>query len=125
VAVVAANDLQRYACIQCGAESIRPLVALSREGLPPGDPEHNIGYNHSVIVLCDGCGSGFIEVQNHDCFDFEEVFDQSEWFAFDHASGDVLQSTLSNCAQPLEAESRVQSIAIVLKNGLPSFETGT
>ena len=85
-----------------------------------------------------------------DCFNFEDVFDQSEWFAFDRASADVLRSALSSCAQPLEAScdcplhrslrktplpvepwtfgfqagSHVQPIAIVLENGLPSIDRG-
>jgi hypothetical protein len=148
VAVVAAKHLERYACPQCGSESIRPVLTLARDGEPPGAPGHAIVYNHSVIVLCDDCGGGFVEVMNHDCFDFEEVFTQSEWFAFDRASGDVLRSALSTCAQPLdascncrlhrslrkttlavkpwtfglEAASHIQPIAIVLKRGVPALE---
>jgi hypothetical protein len=125
-------------------------MALLRDGEPSGKPGHGIVYNHSVIVLCDSCGSGFIEVLNHDCFDFEEVFDQSEWFAFDRASAGVLRSALSSCAQPLEAScdcglhrslrktplsikprtagfqaaSHVQMIAIVVEDGLPSIDRG-
>ena len=125
-------------------------MTLVRDGEPSGQPGHGIVYNHSVIVLCDSCGSGFIEVLNHDCFDFEEVSDQSEWFAFDRASADVLGSALSSCVQPLEAschcplhrslrktplpvepwtfgfqaDSHVQPVAIVLENGLPSIDRG-
>ena len=147
--VVAANDLEQQSCRRCGAVSIRPAMALLREGEPPGEPGHNLVYNHSVVVLCDTCGSGFIEVMNHDCFNFDDVFTQSEWFTFDRASADILRSALSTCAQPLEAScecplhrslratplyvrpwvlgvefsSHIRPIRIVLKDGLPSLVT--
>ena len=150
MAVVTENDLCRYACIQCRAESIRPVMTLSRDGVPLGKPGQGIGYNHSVIVLCDNCGSGFIEVLKYDRFDFEDIGGWSEWFAFDRASADVLRAALSSCAQPREAScdcplhrslrktplpvepwtfgfqagSHVQPITIVLENGLPSIDRG-
>jgi hypothetical protein len=134
--------------VLCASESIQPLVLLSRAGVAPGRPEHNIAYSHAVIVGCDACGGGFIEVHEHDCFDFEEVFDQSEWFAIDRKSEKRLQTKLSICPQPLgesctcplheslqatplpargwthgfEAEAHVPSVAIVLRNGLPSID---
>jgi hypothetical protein len=142
------SDLARVSCVLCASESIRPLVLLARAGVAPGKPDHNIAYSHAVIVRCDACGGGFIEVHEHDCFDFEEVFDQSEWLAIDRKSARRLQTKLSICPQPLgesctcplheslqatplpargwthgfEAEAHVPSVAIVLRNGLPSID---
>jgi len=148
VDVFDAGDLARVRCVLCNSESIRPLVLLSRAGVAPGKPEHNIAYSHTIIVRCDACGGGFIEVHEHDCFNFDDVFDRSEWFVIDRQSEKRLQTKLSICPRPLsesctcplheslratplpvcgwtdgfETGARVQPITIVLRNGLPSME---
>jgi len=142
------SDLARARCVLCASESIRPLVLLSRAGVAPGKPDHNIAYSHTVIVRCDACGGGFFEIHDHDCFDFEEVFDQNEWFAIDRASVKTIESKLSTCTQPLtesctcalhgslratplpvgrrtvgfQGEAHIPSIRIVLRSGLPTID---
>lgn len=141
------KDLVRSNCATCGSAAIQPHILLSREGAPPGAPEHNIVYEHAVVVRCTACESGFVEIRTHDCFDFEEVWDQNEWYVFDRASGDVLKSKTSECPSLLsetcrcplheslrsvqlpvthwtygfEADSHIHSIEIILRRNLPQF----
>lgn len=48
---------------------------ISRDAVPPGREGHVFVYRHTVIVLCSRCGSGHVGKHDHDCFDFEEVWD--------------------------------------------------
>ncbi len=95
------GDVNLSACALCRSTALRPFLLLRREGVPPGKPDHNIGYLHTVIVLCGGCGGGFLEVRKHDCFDYEDVWDQDEWFVFDRSSADAMQSFAAPCPSPL------------------------
>ena len=88
-----------------------------------------------------------MEVRTHDCFDFEEAWDQDEWFALNAASGTILQKALADCPKPLseacackvhrslretssvmgrgnrepEGNARGKAAAIALVNELPVF----
>jgi len=96
-------DLTQVRCFACGGSEIRPIIAVSSEGIAPGKPEHQIAYRHVVICRCAECDDGFVEVRNHDCFDAEEVWDQDEWFTFDSASARVLAAALPACPAPHDA----------------------
>jgi hypothetical protein len=95
------KDLGRNSCPSCKSERVQPVLLLSREGIPPGRPDHNIVYRHSVIVLCDVCRAGFLELHDHDCFDFEDVWNRDEWGEFDASSGEILRNHLNLCPAPL------------------------
>jgi hypothetical protein len=66
----------RAGCFHCKSTALRPVVVLAIEGYPPGHSRHNIGYAHDAVFVCDDCGHGYAEQRRHDCFDFEEVWDQ-------------------------------------------------
>ena len=90
----------RGACFTCRSTRLRPLVVLAKEGFPPGDPSHNIVYSHDAIFGCDDCHHGYVELRRHDCFDFEEVFDQDEVCALDGESVAKVADGLAACPQP-------------------------
>ena len=84
----------------CPSSRLRPLILLAREGKPPGDPDHNIVYSHDAIFGCEDCHCGYAEVRRHDCFDFEEVFDQDEHHPLDADSIARLLQSLPGCPAP-------------------------
>lgn len=116
-----AGDLARENCIACEAPGIRPSIVLSQEGIAPGKPDHQITYGHVVICCCARCGSGFVEVRKHDCFDFEEVFDQNEWFAFDALSGRQLAAALAGCPAPIDVACTCPVHRSLRETVLPAF----
>ena len=75
---------------------------LHKSGEPPGDPNHQIGYDHDVIDICPACDGATLEHLRHDCFDFEAVWDQYEWYEFSPDDGARLRSLASRCDRPLE-----------------------
>jgi len=88
-------------CLLCQSPRLRPLILLAREGIPPGEPGHNIVYSHDAIFGCDDCHAGYTEVRRHDCFDFEEIYDQDDHHPLDAESIGQLLGCLPNCPTPL------------------------
>src|SRR5437773_2012224 len=64
----------------CSATEMVQLLFLNKSGEPPGHPDHQIGYNHDVVNVCRSCNGATLERLRHDCFDFEEVWDQYDWY---------------------------------------------
>ncbi|MGD2135504.1 MAG: hypothetical protein PVF27_05055 [Gemmatimonadales bacterium] len=87
-------------CIRCDA-SLRVVFVIAGDGWPPDHPEHHIGYEHRLMARCPACGSVQLEVYDHDCFDYEAVFDQYEWFVIESGS-DQLVAYLAPCPAPLD-----------------------
>lgn len=96
--------LARDKCLACGGAEMRPLLLLHRTGFPSGHPQHNFTYEHIVIARCQYCGAKQIEIFGHDCFSYDEVWDQSEWYALDAADGARAEELISECPSPLSAE---------------------
>lgn len=91
----------RRLCFTCASANLRPLIVLSKDGFPPGDDRHVITYSHDAIYGCDDCHHGYVEARRHDCFDFEELFDQDEVCALDGKSIARLIECLPRCPAPL------------------------
>lgn len=77
------------------------LCAVDSEGIHPSQPGHNIGYRHTIIGVCNTCTRAQVERLFHDCFDFEEVFDQYTWYVLDTTDTEILVEALKVCAHPL------------------------
>lgn len=94
-------DHTHTTCFACGTGRVQRRMWIDREGIPPGDEGHNITYTHALLYVCQECGAGYIEKLDHDCFDYEEVWDQYEWYTL--APNDVarLLAHLSGCPSPL------------------------
>ena len=41
----------RHLCFACASANLRPLISIMKEGFPPGDPRHNIGYWHDEFSV--------------------------------------------------------------------------
>jgi hypothetical protein len=82
--------LGRTSCPVCKSEKLKVVSVIDQDGVPPGEPEHNIGYNQIMLARCQSCGSGLVERLDHDCFDHDSVFDQYEWYI-------LSKSDLKNC----------------------------
>jgi hypothetical protein len=85
----------------CDKPALTQLFWLSKSGEPPGDPGHNIAYDSDTIEICPSCNGATLEALRHDCFDFEEVHDQYEWYEFEPEDGLRLRAIASGCGQPL------------------------
>lgn len=77
---------------------------LERIGVPPGEEGHAITYSHTVLLVCPECGSSQVEKLDHDCFDYEEVWDQREWYILDPSDTARLRLLLDTCPQPQSPE---------------------
>ena len=91
----------RAQCFTCRSARLRPLIVLAMDGFPPQDSRHNIGYSHDAIFGCEECHHGYVELRRHDCFDFEELYDQDHVCALDGDSVANLVKCLPGCPQPL------------------------
>lgn len=77
------------------------LMWLAKSGEPPEHPDHNIAYDHDIIQICPACSGATLEKLRHDCFDFEEVYDQYEWYELAPDEGTKLRAIATRCEQPL------------------------
>ena len=75
---------------------------LHKVGEPPGEPNHNISYDHDIIEICSSCNGAILEALRHDCFDYEEVWDQYEWYEVGPADGLKLRAIAARCERPLD-----------------------
>lgn len=100
---ISREDLGYTGCPQCKKGLNEPLLLIDQTGFPPGNPQHNIGYGHTVVSACNHCSGGILEVRRHDCFDFEDVWDQYEWFLISPGDMAVLQKHLTACPTPLQS----------------------
>jgi hypothetical protein len=82
-------------------ESVR-LLMLNKIGEPPGNPDHNITYEHDLVVICPACNGATLERLRHDCLDFEEMWDQYEWYELTPEDGARLRDITARCAKPLD-----------------------
>jgi hypothetical protein len=88
-------------CPNCNAADLPELIVLDRSGFPPGHEQHQIGYDHDVVYACTACGHATLEQWRHDCFDWEEVWDQYEWFVLAPEDANRLTEIVKRCEQPL------------------------
>lgn len=99
-------DLRRRGCMACGSTKVRPLFGLERDGVPPAQPGHNTEYRHLVVVGCGVCHWGHRERRRHDCFNWEDVWDNDDWWPIDTEDMARLRGSLSACPAPLTPECR-------------------
>jgi len=87
-------------CLICGEANLTPLISLE-EGLPHGEPSHEIGYSYQEITACGSCKHGQLEYHSHDCWTHEEPWEQYWWYGFGPSDVKILQELLKLCMQPL------------------------
>src|SRR5439155_9112196 len=71
-------------------------------GEPPEHPDHMIGYDHDLVEICPTCNGATLERLRHDCFDYEDVWDQYEWYELTPADGTRLRTLAAICPRPLD-----------------------
>jgi hypothetical protein len=91
-------------CLSCRSAETFPIIFVDERGIPPGEEGHAITYSQTIIALCRSCGSGQVEEFSHDCFDFEEVFNQYTWYVLSPADAAELRSVVEACPTPLTAK---------------------
>lgn len=89
-------------CLACGQAPVETVALVDQHGIPPAEDGHNIIYGHTRIGLCPRCGSLQVERLDHDCFDFESVWDQFEWYLLDREALPAIRQFLSRCPNPLD-----------------------
>ncbi len=110
-------------CFACGADGKLSVVAvLDEDGIPPGEPGHSIGYSHILIAHCEECGCGQVERLDHDCFDWEDVWDQYEWYQLSKSDAEKLLKSLESCPDPMSPECRCD-IHVSLYNSVKKLPT--
>jgi hypothetical protein len=82
---------------------MQPLIVLRQEGFPSGHAQHNITYAHIVIARCQYCSRAQVEIFDHDCFDYEAVWDQGEWYVLNAEDGAAVYEWVDRCPSPLSA----------------------
>jgi len=103
---VGRQGVSGQSCWSCGCRDMRSLILLERVGVPPGEKGHDIGYSHLAVFACPACSGGQVEKRDHDCFDFEEVWDQYEWCVLDPPGMRQLADAVRACRRPLDPECR-------------------
>jgi len=85
----------------CQTKELVRLLFLNKSGEPPGDPKHQIAYDHDVVEICPSCNGATLERLRHDCFDFEDVWDQYEWYELSPEDCVRLREVAARCSEPL------------------------
>lgn len=93
----------RITCVVCASKQLQPLVWIHVRGIPPSEPEHNIIYDYSGILVCQACGYGQLEKFSHDCWSHDEDWDMYWWFALNPDDTKSLAQLLVACPNPLDA----------------------
>jgi hypothetical protein len=93
-------------CWACGLAAPETVFLVDQHGIPPGEDGHNILYGHIRIGLCPRCDNLQIERLDHDCFDYESVWDQYEWYLLEGEMVPLLRSLLRTCPLPLDRSCR-------------------
>jgi hypothetical protein len=91
------EEIFKSNCISCHSEDTNAIFVVETEGIPPGQEGHQITYSRCVLYLCNSCKRGQLENMRHDCFDFEEVFDQYDWYIIEPSDMLQLSTILKNC----------------------------
>jgi hypothetical protein len=85
----------------CPTKELAKLLWLNKVGEPSDHPDHQIAYDHDIVEICPTCNGAVLERLRHDCFDFEEVWDQYEWFELSPEDGARLREVVARCDEPL------------------------
>ena len=96
--------LRGTSCISCGSQKLSAVAVIDQDGIPPGKKGHNIGYSHVILAHCQKCDCGLVERLDHDCFDWEKVFDQYEWYLLDESDFKMLMESLRSCPDPMSSQ---------------------
>jgi len=98
-------DPARTRCLICGSSQLRPLLHLSFEDVPHGEPGHVFTFGYNLVAVCDACGHGQLEKHSHDCFHYEddEDWDMYWWYVLDPRMVRRLRELLIDCPEPLNA----------------------
>ncbi len=91
----------RAKCFTCGSGKLRPLIVLQKEGFPNGDPRHHITYHHEAIFGCDDCRAGYAEIRDHDCFQYDEIWDMDSVSPLDSEDISHFTECLPKCPEPI------------------------
>jgi hypothetical protein len=93
-------------CLICGSPSLQPLLNLAAEGTPHGAAHHAFTSGYRLIVLCEVCGHGQLEIYSHDCFQHyeDEDWDMYWWYVLRSADVARLRDRLARCPDRLNAQ---------------------
>lgn len=90
----------RLQCIVCGARNLQLLCVLQTQGVPHGEPGHNVSYDRALVSICATCGCGQLEKYSHDCWSIDEDWDMYWWYALPSADTSRLRQWLRACPTP-------------------------
>src|SRR6185503_4425204 len=110
------------ACLACRSADTAAVMLVEQDGIPNGQPGHEITYEHTILASCRSCGGGQIENLRHDCFVFEEVWDHNDWYVLTPGDMNALQRMLSTCPAPFSRECRC-SLHKTLRSGCDRLPT--
>lgn len=88
-------------CPACGSSRLSREMLIDQGGLPHGSDGHGLSYEHTLVTVCQGCGSGYLEVLVHDCFDYEDASDDYRRYLLDAADMARLGRIVAECLTPL------------------------
>jgi len=88
--------------VECAKPALTRLMWLHKSGEPPDHADHQITYDHDIVEICPSCNGATIEHLRHDCFDYEAVYDQYEWYELGPEDGARLRTLAARCDRPLE-----------------------
>ena len=99
--VVERLNFIRETCASCRSGGIKPLMFVDEKGIPPAMEGHAIVYSQLVLSVCQICGCGQIEKFEHDCFDWEDLWNQYEWYLLDPPDMARLMEIVRKCPNPV------------------------
>ncbi len=87
-------------CVVCGSAKAMPFFFVQQRGVPHGKTGHNVAHDYKVILVCEKCGCGQIEVYSHDCWSHEEPWEMLWWYAFQPAGVEAVKYLMQDCPAP-------------------------
>ncbi|HLV98200.1 MAG TPA: hypothetical protein VKT82_05930 [Ktedonobacterales bacterium] len=93
-------------CPVCDGEGLAEVLRLKERGVPHDAPGHAVVHDATILLVCQHCQRGILQVYSHDCWAYEgdEDWEMYWWYVLEPEGLAHLRTWLQSCPQPLDPQ---------------------